>query len=261
MSTWILLRGLTREGGHWGKFPEVLRERLGQARIVALDLPGNGSLNHLDSPTRIEAMTQWCRAQVLGLDLTPPYRLLGMSMGAMVAIDWAHTDPRAIAGCVLINTSVRPDDPWYRRLRPTSYAALLQLALPGGSDKSREQAILKLTSRNRAAAADALEAWQQLRRSRPVSVRNAVRQVVAAARFRAPSSALEPPLLVLASRRDALVDVRCSIGLARRWHAEIAVHSQAGHDLPLDDAPWVADQVAQWLARGATRGRRPGSGP
>ncbi len=256
MSTWILLRGLTRESGHWGGFAAVMQQRLddlhggahADARVVAIDLPGNGLLNHLDSPTRIEGVTHWCRAQVRILGLAPPYRLLAMSMGAMVAIDWARADPHAIAGCVLINTSLRPFDPWHRRLRPAHYGTLLRLALLTNTDAWHERAILRLTSRNATAAADVLDAWVQLRRQRPVSQRNALRQLLAAARFSAPATPPDVPLLVLASARDALVDMRCSLHLAQRWHADIAVHPQAGHDLPLDDGAWVAEQVARWVA-------------
>ncbi|MES2100224.1 MAG: alpha/beta hydrolase [Pseudomonadota bacterium] len=244
---WILLRGLTRESGHWGDFPARLRERLGGAQVVALDLPGNGALNQLASPTRIEAITSHCRAQVRALGIAPPYHLLAMSMGAMVALDWAGRDPQAIAGCVLINTSLQRVDPWHRRLRPANYPALLRLALGRGDAADRERAVLRLTSRNPDAGAAVLDAWAALRRSRPVSGRNALRQLCAAARFRPGAHAPAVPLLVLASLRDALVDVRCSTGLAQRWHADIALHPDAGHDLPLDDAAWVAEQVARWL--------------
>lgn len=248
MSTWILLRGLTRESGHWGGFGALLQQKLDGARVVALDLPGNGLHTKLDSPTRIEAMTHWCRAEVRSLGLAPPYRLLAMSMGAMVAIDWARTDPQAIAGCVLINTSLRPFDPWHRRLLPANYGTLLRLALLSNSDACCEQEVLRLTSRNATAAADVLDDWVQLRRLRPVFKANALRQLLAAARFSAPAIAPGVPMLVLASARDALVDVRCSLHLAQRWHADIAVHAEAGHDLPLDDGAWVAEQVARWVA-------------
>jgi len=248
-ATWILLRGLSRESAHWGELPALLRQRLGGTAVVALDLPGNGRLNRLVSPTRIEAMTQCCREEVRRLGLAPPYRLLAISMGAMVALDWARADPAAIDGCVLINTSLRPFDPWWRRLRPANYAALLGLARPGRSAASREATILRLTSRNTLVAAEVLAAWADLRQRRPVSNGNAMRQLLAAARFRAPAEAPTVPLLVLASQRDGLVDVRCSLRLAQRWGAEIAVHPQAGHDLPLDDAAWVVERVADWSTR------------
>jgi predicted alpha/beta hydrolase family esterase len=57
------------------------------------------------------------------------------------------------------------------------------------------------------------------------------------------------PLLVLASAADTLVDPRCSIRLAHAWDAELRTHPTAGHDLPLDDAEWVASEVGRWLAR------------
>lgn len=246
MTTWVLLRGLTREHGHWGGFPALLRQRLGSASVLTPDLPGNGRLHHLASPTRIDEMTRWYREELKRLGHAPPYRLLALSMGAMVAIEWMRVDPEAIEGCVLVNTSLRPFDPWWRRLRPANYGALLSLAWPGRSTDAHERTILRLTSRHPAAAAEALDAWIRLRSTRPVSRANALRQLFAAARFSAPGAVPDVPLLVLASRRDALVDVGCSLRLAQRWGAEIAVHPDAGHDLPLDDARWVCEQVARW---------------
>ena len=44
MSTWIFLRGLTRESGHWGTFTAQFEKAMPGCEVVALDLPGNGSL-------------------------------------------------------------------------------------------------------------------------------------------------------------------------------------------------------------------------
>ena len=44
-STWVLLRGLTRESGHWGVLPALLAERLPHARVLTIDLPGAGALH------------------------------------------------------------------------------------------------------------------------------------------------------------------------------------------------------------------------
>ena len=251
MSSWILLRGLTRGSGHWAGFPEVLQARLGDARLVTLDLPGNGALHRLRSPARIEAMTQWSIAQLRSLGSDPPWHLLAVSMGAMVAVDWAARAPHTMAGCVLINTSLRPFSPWYRRLRPSSCAGLLRAALLPMRGAAREAVILRLTSANPAAAASVLAPWAALRDTRPVSAANAMRQLVAAARYRPATQAPAVPLLVLSSAQDALVDPRCSVALADRWNSDIAMHPSAGHDLTLDDGPWVADQVARWLHRPA----------
>ena len=57
MSTWVLLRGLGGERGHWGAFPEVLRPHLPPGDAVAcVDLPGNGAHWRERSPVRVQAM-------------------------------------------------------------------------------------------------------------------------------------------------------------------------------------------------------------
>lgn len=246
MDTWILLRGLTRESAHWGRLPALLQARLTGARVLALDIPGNGQLGQLPSPTRIESATESCRRQLRALGVAPPYRLLAMSLGAMVAVDWADRHAGELDGCVLINTSLRGFSPWYQRLRPASYGTLLSLLL-GADPRRREQKIARLTSgRPAAGLVDVVDEWTAIRSARPVSGTNALRQLLAATRYRAPARAPAVPLLVLVGLRDTLVDPRCSQRLAREWNAEIAAHPDAGHDLPLDDGRWVVEQVGGW---------------
>ncbi|MEJ8815028.1 alpha/beta hydrolase [Variovorax ureilyticus] len=260
MNTWVLLRGLTREAGHWGAFPAMLQERLPTGeRVIAIDLPGNGPLNGERSPARIEAYVDHCRRQLRALGVATPVHVLAMSLGAMVTADWASRHPQELAGCVLINTSLRPFSPWYRRLRPANYGPLLGVAWPGSDPRAREQTILRLTTRHPADAAGTVDAWTALREARPVSGANALRQLWAAMRYRACAQAPAVPLLVLSSHRDGLVDMRCSQRLAQAWRVPIALHPTAGHDLPLDDGPWVADQVARWAAA-LTCGRSPDAG-
>ena len=265
MNTWVLLRGLTRESGHWGAFPDMLRARLPGARVLAIDLPGNGRLNQERSPASIEATMQACRQQMTASGHAPPFHLLAMSLGAMVAVEWACRHPEELAGCVLINTSLRPFSRWYQRLRPANYAALLGVMAGARSSRQREQTVLRLTSRHKAADARVVDEWTALRDARPVSGVNALRQLLAAARYQAPVDAPPVPLLVLASRRDALVNAECSRQLARQWNAAILEHPTAGHDLPLDDGPWVVEHVARWAGLGApspiTSAHPPGATP
>jgi len=123
MTVWVLLRGLTRECGHWGAFPQQLAERVPPARIVAIDLPGNGTLHHQASPVRVSDMVGPCREQLRALGVSGPYALLAMSLGAMVAVAWAEAHPDEVERCVMINTSVRPFSPFYHRLRPSASPA------------------------------------------------------------------------------------------------------------------------------------------
>jgi pimeloyl-ACP methyl ester carboxylesterase len=246
MPTWIFLRGLTRESRHWGSFVAQFQQAFPDGNLVTLDLAGNGRLNHLTSPRRVEGLLADCRAQLAQRQIKPPYHVLAMSLGAMVSVAWAQSHPCEIAAQVLINTSMRPFNPFYQRLRPANYGRLLRLAWPGTSADVSERSILQITSNCQDESV--LPLWLALRRANPVSGRNTLNQLVAAARFCAPSGQVAVPTLLLASEFDKLVNVRCSRSLAVVWQCPLQVHASAGHDLPLDDAPWVLARVAQWLS-------------
>ncbi|MGK5004032.1 alpha/beta fold hydrolase [Janthinobacterium sp. LB2P70] len=250
--TWILLRGLMREQRHWGNFPATLARALPGAHIVTPDLPGNGTRHAQDSATRVAAMVEDCRQELLARGIPAPYHLLALSLGGMVAVEWANRYPQEIARCVLINTSMRPFSPFHQRLRWQNYGALLrQLAL--GDQRSQESLILRLTSRRHAHGNPALLAdWCTYQQQYPVSRRNALRQLLSAARYRAPAIRPPMPVLVMAGALDRLVDHRCSQRLARAWQADCLIHGDAGHDLPLDEGQWVAQSVARWLGVAAT---------
>jgi len=245
MTTWVLLRGLVREQRHWGGFPELFQQEFPGENIVTLDLPGNGALYHYDSPTRIEQMAQFCRKELAHRGLKPPYRILALSLGAMVAVSWCEQYPKDVEACVLINTSLRPFSPFYRRLRPQNYPRML-LALCSGVT-AREQLILRLTSNHKEKREAALPDWLAYQREFPVMRRNAARQLLAAMRYSAPPHKPNPPILILGSSKDRLVDSRCSQQLATQWGLNPCFHTEAGHDLPLDDGAWIASTVKAWL--------------
>lgn len=253
MSTWILLRGLTRETRHWGAFPATFRSEIPGATVIPLDLPGNGRLHLMPSPLRVEAMAEYCRSALRARGIGPPYNVLALSLGAMVAVAWAERHPDELDGCVLISTSLRPFCPHSLRLKPRNIPALLA-ALTGGNAERLERLILQLTSGRADTQRDVLDAWIAYRRECPVSLRNALRQLLAAIRYRAPAVKPAVPLLIMAGARDRLVDAGCSERLAGRWQTELLIHPEAGHDLPLDEGAWVAKKVRAWLLR--RNGRR-----
>ena len=245
---WVLLRGLTREAGHWGPLPAMLRERLPGTRILVIDLPGAGERHAMRSPTLIRATMEDCRTQLQALGVTRCH-LLAMSLGAMVAVEWAHRHPQDIASAVLVNTSLRPFSAWHQRLRPRHYPALLGVLWPGRDAHAREAVVLRLTSRRRFTAAQriaVIDAWVALRERHPVSMTNALRQLLAAARYRAPLQAPGVPLLIVVGACDGLVDPGCSQRFARAWQLPIHTHPTAGHDLALDDPAWLVDEVMAW---------------
>jgi len=251
VATWVLLRGLTRGVGHWGEFPALLERRLAQqqgaVRLILLDLPGNGALCQMHSPTRVGGMVDFCRAELSAQGVSGPVHVLAMSLGAMVAADWASRFPDDLSALVLINTSLRPFSAFYQRLRPANYLKLVGL-LMARSPQAREEVVLHLTTRLVPDEARVIASWVDLQTRQPVSAINALRQLLAAMRYVAPRQLGPVPTLILGSRSDGLVNYRCSEQLSRAWRVPLTTHERAGHDLPLDDGPWVAQSVCEWLA-------------
>ncbi len=247
MTTWVLLRGWAREARHWGDFPATLRSALPAGeRVLCIDLPGNGMRHAESSPLHPRAMVTAVRSELARRALPGPYAVLALSLGGMVALQWASEQPGELAACVLINSSGRGHAPFWQRLRLGAYPRLLGLLRPGLAPLERERVILALTSNHRAGDATLARRWAQWARQCPTTPGNALRQLVAAARFRAPAAAPEVPLLLLAAAADRLVDPACSRRLAQCWRAPLRLHPSAGHDLPLDARQWVAAQVASW---------------
>ena len=253
MSTWILLRGLTREGRHWGSFPEQLGVEAGfngdANSIALLDLPGNGRENGLSAPLDVADMVEFVRARAADAGLLPPYRLVAMSLGGMVATGWAQRHPEEIERLVLINTSMRPFSAMSERLRPEAWPALMRVAASWANPMKCETIVHDLTCNRVDTQSDDIAAWTAIRQSAGVSAANGLRQLWAAARFRADSHAPACPTLLLSSRADRLVDPVCSTRIAARWGTAHAVHAWAGHDLPHDDPVWTSKAIADWLRK------------
>jgi pimeloyl-ACP methyl ester carboxylesterase len=248
MSTWVLLRGLMRESRHWGNFPAQFQNIVGAHQVITLDFPGNGSLFKEDSFGSVSEMANHCRTHLKQMDISPPYNVLALSLGAMVAVEWSEQHPSDFERLILINTSLAPLNPFYHRLRPKNYPALIR-SMIFGSIFERERLILHLTSSQQRTSQRQnalLERWAFYARECPVSRTNILRQLRAAVTYRAKSTSPHIPVLLLAGKQDRLVNVKCSLQLAERWGIPIKLHSTAGHDLPLDDEEWVARQVKEW---------------
>ncbi len=243
---WFLIRGLVRESAHWGRFRDDFAAAFPGARVQGLDLAGNGRHHRSDTPLTVPAMMELLRAEALALSADGGRRFVfAVSLGGMVALAWAHAHPSELAGIVLGNTSLGGFSPFHHRLRPAAWGTILRSAATRDL-LSRERALLRLTS-NRTEVHDATaEEWIEIGRQRPVQPKNALRQVVAAARYRPPLHPPSVPHLILCGLGDQLVDPSCSREIERRWGGPFAAHPTAGHDLTLDAGPWVIEQIRSW---------------
>lgn len=240
--TWVLLRGLGREAGHWADVPQKLARATGSGRVLTPDLPGAGVLYEQSSPLLVPAIARAVRAALFAQTQPHSLYLVGLSLGSMVALSWAQQWPSEVRGLALISASVGSLCPPWWRCRPAALAAFGRVAW-SRNGAEREANVLRLSSGNAKAQANALAPWTALAASRPVSRVNLARQLLAAARFRPHLAPLPIPTVVLAGQRDRIVDLRCALKLAHALAAPVMVHPTAGHDVPLDEPDWLVQQL------------------
>ena len=240
---WLLLRGLAREQRHWGAFRGAL-EQAGAA-VHCLDLPGAGTERERQSPLTIRAIAEDVRAR--WQRLPGAWGLCAVSLGGMVAMQWCADHPDDFAALVLVNTSAADLSVPWRRMSPRVVPQVL-LALAERDRARREERILRMTTRMQPDVARLALQWAGFFAERPMRRANVLRQLAAAARFRAPA-ALKPRTLVISGAQDPFTDPGCPQRLAKHFGAELLVHPQAGHDLATDDPQWLAARVAGMEAR------------
>lgn len=253
----FLLRGLAREARHWGNFIADLKssydERGVQVRIETIDLPGCGRHSEMVAPLTIEATADFVREKMKEILVReaeagekPADRrvLVAISLGGMVAASWLSRYPTDFHAAVLINSSYRGVSKIHERLMWQSWWRIPGI-LNSDDVPTRERHILEWISNNEARRKEVFSDWVSIQHSRPVSKLNLGIQLAAAACFTAPPK-IAVPLLILASEQDRMVSPQCSKDIASRYDAPLLLHRTAGHDLPLDDGPWVANKIAEW---------------
>ena len=246
-NNFLFLRGLTREAGHWGDFLTKLQQAYPNAQINTLDLAGSGVFYQQSSPCTIAEITEQLRQLALEKGyLVQKITLLTISLGGMIAWEWMQRYPSDINKAVLINSSLATVNPFYQRLRWQSYAKLVAIVCQSDCYQ-RELAIIKLIS-NRVDQHEKIAAeWAEIQRLRPVSRQNALRQIIAAARYAPSLEKPTMPVLLLNSLGDRLVSSSCSENISKHWQLPLLTHTWAGHDLCIDDPIWVLEQLRQYL--------------
>jgi pimeloyl-ACP methyl ester carboxylesterase len=239
---WVFLRGLARRKEHWGDFLERFAGSRPGVEIEALDLAGNGSERHRNAFAQMEAYVEDLRSRSQLLK-KGPVRLVAISLGGMVAADWASRYPAEITSLHLINTSARGSAAFWERLRPSNYAGLAGILLRRPEALEREEQILSMVSNlEETRRAHWARRFAQLE---PCSPQNFLRQLTAALRFCPSGTAPGMPVTLLCSRGDRFVSSVCSQRMAQLWGARLEEHPHAGHDLPLDDPEWVTQKILE----------------
>lgn len=247
--TLILLRGLSREQRHWGNFTTILQTRLPHYQVICLDTLGNGSCNQLASPLSIASYSQDILAKLAKQNIHKAV-LVGLSLGGMVALEAIASETQLVSQVIAINSSSRHSWFWQRFALGRAGKTLITSPRHQGYSKI-EQAVLTLTSLHHKQDLTTLKYWSELRRDKPTSIANGLRQIIAAARFKAPIQALKgKSVSFIYAKQDELVDPRCTTTLAKQLDAQVYEIDQAGHDVALDQPNVLADTIAQIIRNG-----------
>ncbi|WP_375748636.1 alpha/beta fold hydrolase [Vibrio sp. HN007] len=242
----LLIRGLLREERHWGKFPDFMQTRFPDRPILTLSLAGTGVRHQQVSPNTISAMTEDLRTELSRKH--PQYskiNILGISMGGMIAIDWAARYPEQLNKVILMNTSTREFGRVYERLRWQAYGNFVKSLF--SDTYGQEAETLKLLS-NRPFNQTLADEWGRLRLECPMSGKTMINQLLASARFHITEQP-KVPTLVMTSLQDKMVSPKCSYRLAEAWNLRIEKHPTAGHDISIDDPEWVCEVTKEFLDR------------
>lgn len=249
---WLLLRGLAREARHWGRFTQLLSEKL-TAEVRTLDLVGVGTELGRAVPLTVSGITDDLRARWRAQPGSGPAGLIAVSLGGMIAMDWCHRYAADFSRLVLINSSAGNLSPPQHRLRAPMWGRVLSTAM-NRSRVDRELSILSMTTNLVQEPQPIAEAWARFAEEKPIPRSVVARQLLAASRFSAPAR-LDVPTLVLVSSADRFTHPECSERIARRFGAPVERHPSAGHDLPLDDPDWIVGQLGKWVSSPAESAR------
>ncbi len=247
---WLFLRGLVRDQSHWDHFPAEFESSIPGSKVFCLDLPGMGTESSRLTPLNVESIVQDLRQRWVKLrDQNPgDWSVFSVSLGGMCALHWLNIFKEDFKKAVVINSSASNLSPLLDRFRwPQIYGALR--AAMSSDQWGREKFILKMTSQVSKKHRDIIELRKKNARfttTKSQFMITAARQMQAGAQFNLKARPAVP-ILILYSEGDRLVSPSCSIALAQFLGAPTRVHPWAGHDLVLDDAAWVIDQVRGWV--------------
>jgi len=243
--TWIFIRGLARETGHWGPFLDQFNARFADDEVLPIDLPGAGEFRDEPSPRNIHEIYQFVRAKALERAQTQAQiHIVAVSLGGMVALEWLSQKPEDLAGCVLINASSKAVSSAIHRLRWqiwAKFAAIVALSSP----REREKAILEIIVNSAQGREKALPLWYRLAVEHPIRYATLANQLLAAAQFNElPDTHV--PVLLMCGLGDRLVDPSCSIRMHDKMKWPLVKHPWGGHDLTWDDPDWVIQNIHSW---------------
>ncbi|WII73791.1 alpha/beta hydrolase [Bdellovibrio sp. 22V] len=239
---WIFLRGLARGVGHWGSFVSKMKERFPEDRIELLDLPGNGTRHEEKSPLHISEYVKDLRSRSEFVKNQEPFNIMAVSLGAMVTTEWMREYPHEVKRGYLVCTSSTGFSRFYERFQPMNFLKSAHLVAAQKDEMAWEKVILDMVTNSHERRQEEILALAAFTKKNPMRIENILRQLVAASRYQFPHEA-PGDVRLLGSYGDRLVSPTCTLKIAEKWGVKPAMHSWAGHDIPIDDPHWLIEHL------------------
>lgn len=242
-ATHLLLPGLACDEALFEHQARALRARYGEAGVQVTDV-------HTRAAT-LPAMAAQLLAQTAG-----PLRLVGCSMGGMVALQAALQAPSRVAGLALLGSSARADPPAMAMLRREA----IRLFEAGRIDEVLRANLASAFHPRHAADPDRVAAYRaMIHRAGAAQLIAQNRAVMQRADLRPALGQLRCPLLLLVGEADVLTPPEQAREIADAVpQAELQVLPDCGHMLTLEAPEAVSRALLDWCARLDAQGVTPG---
>ncbi|MBI3133097.1 MAG: alpha/beta hydrolase [Bacteroidetes bacterium] len=250
-----LLRGLTRESGHWGSFIELFQQQMPDAVIHLLDLPGSGKYVHEKASVSIARMVDFMRHDFLKEQGEGERIICATSLGGMVASEWVMRHKSDFQGLIIINSSFKKICTTAERVKAGVRRDMVRILFTGNLHK-REALIVNVNSNRPEIHAAITAEWVEIQKKRTMSRRNILAQTLAGMLYGVKQRKPEVPLLIFGSKGDRMVCTRCIEKTHAAFGGTLIWHPDSGHALPLDEPQWLGEQIANWLKTGFREERK-----
>ena len=241
-----LIRGLTRESGHWGDFINLLELQLPEAKIHLIDLPGAGIYHKTKAPSSLKKMVDFMRKEVIETIHPEGHNIIfATSLAAMLAAEWTINYKSDFDGLIMVNSSFKGICSTSERVNKSVRGNMLRILLTNNV-KKRERLVIKVNSNKLGMVDKLLDTWVLIQKKRKMSRMNIFRQTLAGMRYNLNGQKPEIPILVIGSKGDRMVSPSCIEKIHNHFGGDLIWHPTSGHGLPLDEPEWLSKTVSNW---------------
>ena len=246
-----LLRGLSREHGHWSEeFLSEIDDEFPGGNYTFMDLPGAGDYHEQGAFLSVVKMAEFLHEN--HKDSLAAHRgnniLLATSLGGIVALEWLDRYPDDFDGVIMVSSGFKGICKGSERVRPAAKWTTLNILLTGKMPK-REQKLLNINSNFHQEDTVLLNKWIAIQEERPVTRGAMIKQGLGGLFYRPKKKKVTVPMLILGSYGDKLVHPNCICDVADWFKGEMAFHHSAGHGMPIDAPAWMLDVAGNWWQR------------